>query len=213
MDTDIFWAEDPCVLFQNFTIFPTAQMSREQKLNTISRLVIVISIVMFAFGYQNWLNFILAAFLIIFLINYMGRGILPENINIQEHFTVPPTFNSIDFQQTTVAPLFAEEWQIIPPSYDLVSSIPKPPIEQTPVLPPSVFPYGQVLSNTNLLPADEHLVRQLDGSTRNAREYVNSTFLRNDLAERDNLTRIYKKKLERRFRQNCSGSFGAYSSY
>ncbi len=51
------------------------------------------------------------------------------------------------------------------------------------------------------------------GGARNAREYYNSTFLKNDLAFRENMTRIYKKKLDRRFRHNTQDTWSPFQSY
>jgi hypothetical protein len=54
----------------------------------------------------------------------------------------------------------------------------------------------------------------LNGGPKQAREYVNSAFTRHTLAYRDNLTRLYKKRLARRFRNsNVYDTFSPYSSY
>jgi len=201
-----FWAEDPCELFSKPSVFPIVGTPREEKLNAITRLSLIISLVLYTMGSDQWLIFLLLALLVIMIIYC-------SNKKRKEKFTVVPTYQSNDFQQTTVAPLFAEEWQIPPPAYDLHVSVPDPEDTfQTP-LEPASYPYGQYLTRTNLLPSDEYYTHQGCGSPRSAREYINSTFLRHRLATQDNFTRIYKKKLARQFRNSCNDSFSPYHSY
>lgn len=50
-----FWINDPIILFKEgklFTIWPTENMSKNEKLNTLSRLVIYITIISFIFTYS-----------------------------------------------------------------------------------------------------------------------------------------------------------------
>ena len=231
---DLFWAKDPCVLFQNFTVFPTPDMTKNEKLNALTRLAIVVSIIMYFMEYQHWFIFLVLSLLVIVILAYAGD---PEafatksmdsevstsvdaeeesdTVNGIERFTVTPTYVGTDFQQTVVSPTYAEEWQIPPPAYDLYTNVPStmyPNTFETPLKPQS-YPYGQFLTRTNLLPGDEYYTHLGCGGPRTARSYVNSTFLRNDLAFRDNMIRLYKKKLNRRFRQNSNDSFSPFNSY
>ena len=45
-----FWAEDLCDLFCNLSIIPKASMSLDSKLNALTRLVIIISIIAYFLG-------------------------------------------------------------------------------------------------------------------------------------------------------------------
>lgn len=204
-----YWVEEPCVLFQSMSLFPKKEMTKQEKLNSLTRLVLLITVVLYLIGSKHWFVFMVASLLILTMVNYAG------NCNGSENFTITPTYMSNDLQQTVTAPLFAEEWQIPPPAYDLYTNsddccnieyFDEP-------LQPQSYPYGQYLTRTNILPSDEYYTHTSDGGARTAREYVNSSFLRNDLAFRDNMTRVYKKKLERRFRHNCQDTFSSYSSY
>lgn len=210
-----FWIKDPCILFSDPQIFPTSNMTKAEKLNALSRLVIIIAIGMYFMKYDNWLVFLTLSLLIIILLYYSTAPKPNDNkSNPPEEFTVTPTYIGTDLQQTIVAPTFAEEWQIPPPAYDLYTQIPQEGMSdfETPLQPQS-YPYGAYLTNTNLLPSDEYYIHMGCGGARTARSYANSTFLRNDLANRENMTRLYKKKLARRFRQNMSDTFSPYSSY
>ena len=210
-----FWVEDPCILIKDLHIFPTAEMTRDEKLNALTRLSIIIAIIMYVMGYRQWFTFLILAFLIVVLLKYVK---MPKEVSKEgkiEHFTVVPTYPGTDFQQTVVSPTFSEEWQIPPPAYDIYTQVPYPNAQdrfEAPLKPQS-YPYGQYLTRTNLLPADEYYTHLGCGGPIQAREYINSTFLRHDLAFRDNMIRIYKKSLNRRFRHNCQDTFSPYHSY
>lgn len=205
---DKFWVEDPCILFNICNIFPTQVMTKNQKLNALTRLILIIAVIMYFTDNSWWFCFFSVAILFVIVLKY-NSFLNP----VQENFTMTPTYNSPDFQQTVVSPSFAEEWQIIPPSFDLYTLLP-PPQTFEKALKPQNYPFGQYLTKTNLLPSDEYYTHQMCGGQRQAREYANSSWLRHSLAFRDNMTRIYKKKLERRFRHtNVHDSYSPFSSY
>jgi hypothetical protein len=209
-----FWTEDLCSLFTQLTIFPTKDMTKNEKLNALTRLIIVVTAVLYALDYKYWMTFLLVAIVIILLLKYAGKSSSAEEKH--EGFTMTPTYSSTDFEQTTVTPLMAEEWQIPPPSYDMVTNnvdccSVKP--FTSPGAHPQSYPYGQYLTKTNLLPCDQYYIDQGCGSAANAREYANSFYLRNDLAFRDNMTKLYKKSLSRRFKNSCNDLVSPFMSY
>ncbi len=231
---DLFWAKDPGVLFQNFAVFPTPDMTKNEKLNALTRLAIVISIIMYFMEYQHWFIFLILSLLVIVILAYAGdpeafvtKTMASEDSGIStekeesdttdgiEKFTVTPTYVGTDFQQTVVSPTYSEEWQNPPPAYDLYTNVVStmyPNTFETPLKPQS-YPYGQFLTKTNLLPGDEYYTHLGCGGPRTARTYVNSTFLRNDISFRENMMQLYKKKLNRRFRQNQNDTFSPFNSY
>lgn len=210
MADEKYWVEDPCTLFTNLRVVPMNNMSKDEKLNALLRLSIIITIVLYFCEFTQWFTFLLLAVLANVLLKYVGDN--RKSKDDKEHFTITPTYLGLDFEQTTVAPLFAEEWQIYPPAYDLYTQIPPPADFEAP-LKPQNYPYGQYLTRTNLLPNDEYHARMLNGGTRDAREFANDAWTRNTIAHRDNATRIFKKSLQRRFRMNCADSFSPYHSY
>jgi len=199
-----FWLDDPKELIKSLNIIPTKDMTKDEKLNALTRLVIIIAVFMVLFDYSHWLTFLLVALLIIIIIKYMDCK--------REGFSVTPTYTSTDFGQTIVAPLFAEEWSINPPAYDLYTNEAPQCYDEMSKLTPAAYPHGQILSRTNVLPSDEYTIHQLDGGTIQARNYANSAFLRHDLARRENLTRLYKKKLNRRYRNSTCQATGDTTS-
>lgn len=223
-DKNVYWLENPSLLFRNINIFPSADMSKAEKLNALTILSLIITAVMYCMDYEYWPYFLIISLFVLTSLNYCSISMNKDDNdkdkddNIIEPFTMVPTYVGQDFHQTTVTPTYAEEWQIPPPAYDLyTNTAPTGECRQTFAQPlkPQSYPYGQYLSRTNLLPSDEYHTHMGCGSAREAREYVNSSFLRNDLAFRDNMTRIYKKKLNRRFRHSGNGndSFSPFHSY
>lgn len=221
--TTKFWVKDPCILLTDMALFPTKNMTKAEKLNALTRLAIAIAIVMYFVKYEYWFQFLVLTVLFIIVLNFTSgnetykKKELPSDASDQtEKFSIVPTYVGTDFQQTVVAPTFSEEWQIPPPAYDLYTQVPYPGASQDRFeepLQPKSYPYGQYLTRTNLLPGDEYFTHLGCGGARTAREYINSTFLRHDLASRENLTRIMKKKIDRRFRQNCQDTFSPFMSY
>ena len=213
-----FWAKDPCALFADWRIFPTTGMSQGEKLNAVTRLAIIIALILFLCDYAHWFTFLILAVLIILLISIMWDkdgdkdGMTGEHDETKEGFTVTPTYMNLDLQQTSVTPLFSEEYQIYSPSYDVYDSIPAPVTFEEPMSPQS-YPYAQVLSDTNLLPSDDFYVKQMGGSVREAREFANDNWTRQSLAFRDNMTRIMKDRLARRFRSNAQDVLSPFNSY
>lgn len=208
-----FWIEDPCILFTDLVFFPTTEMTREQKLNALTRLAIIISVIMFTFDYPNWYIFLLISILFIIVIQYSSKA--KDVKKTEEHFSVVPTRVGDDFLQTIVTPTYSEEVRVPPPSYDQFNdtTILDIPFEE-PVR-SQAYPYGQYLTKTNLLPSDEYYVHMNgSGGARSAREFANSTFTRNEIAGRENQTRILKKLLARRFRHNSlNDSYSPFHSY
>lgn len=205
-----FFVDDPCVLFTNIRLFPLANMTKDEKLNALTRLSIAIAAILYFMQYENWLTFLILAILIVVLLKYASTK---GEQQTKEDFTLVPTYASPDLHTTTVAPLFAEEWQIYPPAYDLYVNTPPVVKFEEPLMPQS-YPYAQYLTRTNLLPSDEYATHMLNGGPRQAREYVNGAFLRHELAHRENMTRLYKKKLARRFRHtNTNDTFSPFQSY
>lgn len=229
MSSTKFWLQDPCVLFMDFAFIPTKDMSRIEKLNALTRLVLIISVVMYFLKYKQWSTFLVCGILLVIVIYCMDDPKRKAEVNedsvttipsadedVVEGFSIVPTYLGTDFDQTIVSPTFAEEWQIPPPAYDLYTQVPYAGAEKDTFempLTPQSYPYGQYLTKTNLLPSDEYYTHMGCGGTNQAREYANSTFLRHDLAFRENMTRLYKKSLQRRFRHNTQDTFSPFHSY
>ena len=79
-DNESFWLNDPKALLCNFNIMPTADMSVAQRLNALTRLLLVVTVVLYVLDYEQYLSvLILGLLLIVFLSCNMPReGFTPE---------------------------------------------------------------------------------------------------------------------------------------
>jgi hypothetical protein len=68
-----FWAEDPVALLTDFSLVPRAKMSLEQKLNVITRIVIIVWILLLIIKYKHATLFLMTSLLVIVLIYYSKR--------------------------------------------------------------------------------------------------------------------------------------------
>jgi hypothetical protein len=224
-----FWVEDVSVLLSNVRLLPLGTMTREEKLNVLTRLTLLAGGVLYALKWPWWKEFIFASLIIIIIFNYnqFTCSLTGATHSIREGFSVTPTFGPNDpaISQTYISPLFAEEWQVNP---ELRSSRKLKTGTEGKIYPssllldhkPKSYPYGQYLTKTNLMPSTEAqlasaseqgkgMMNRTLGVT-SARSFANSEFLRNDLAFRENMMTTYKRKLNRRYDQN-SGYAGGYN--
>lgn len=105
-----FWIDDPMILMEKaklFTIWPTENMSRNEKLNTLSRLVIYITLIGFIFTYslKILVSGIVTLGVFVFLhyssnsknqeqfCNFTNIGNFYTSPTITERFTMPSTNN------------------------------------------------------------------------------------------------------------------------
>ena len=218
MDTK-FFLEDPSILVTDMVLFPTATMTREQKLNALVRLALIITAGMYVMEYKYWSTFLLSSILLIIAIQYVAKS-KPEKYttdvsSTRENFSIVPTYLGDDFETTVVAPTFAEEWRILPPQYNEYTSVENiEPLFQEPPR-PQAYPYGQYLTRTNLLPSDEYMTHQNStGGAQSAREYVNSSFRKHRMANQEMMSKILKKRIARRFRHSSSNdTVSSFHSY
>lgn len=199
-----FWLNDISELL-SCKIIPQSSMTEDERLNALTRLIMISSIVLLLLKQDWWVTFLLAGVLLVIIIKY-GRK--------KEGYSAIASYSSPDSTQTIVSPIFAEEYQIPPPAYTLISNEPpSTPLDATEQFPIASYPYGQYLTKTNQLPQDEYMISMSGGSTNIAREYANSAFLRHRIAQQEDATRIYKKTLGRRYKNNTNDTFSPFSSY
>lgn len=200
----------PCALIEDLTPLPTERMSKDQKLNALTRLVLLVSLALYWRKNKQWHIFLSVGIAIVLLFKYSKGG-----CSVREGFSVNPTYSGADFTQTIVAPVYAEEWHNPPPSYDVTETLTS--VDDLyggiPEVDPRSYPYGQYLTKTNLLPADEFDTHRMNRGLNQTREFINNSYTRRDIAFRNDIMRIHKKKLARRFRQNCNDNFSPYTSY
>lgn len=75
---DLFWINNPKILIENLNIIPSPSMTEMERLNTISRLIIVMTIILYISGYNLWFYFMILSLSIIIFIYYYNEN---EKIN------------------------------------------------------------------------------------------------------------------------------------
>nr|WQM87237.1 hypothetical protein [Marseillevirus cajuinensis] len=188
-----FWAEDLCDLFCNLSIIPKASMSLDSKLNALTRLVIIISIIAYFLGYQYWYIFLLISLGVLILFKYSRKD--PK----KEGFTIPQT-NLVGSQiVSTIPPVLGEQWENPSPTYNnytLLADDQGPNCSVPPTFDESAFPvYGQYYTQSNLQPfRDEELRNQ---SLVDSTVQMNNAFLSDQLQFRNDYIRLFQNRLRR----------------
>ena len=85
MSCNKFWLENIKDLFGDYRIIPTQQMTFVKQLNTLTRLVLIVGVILYLLGYKQYLLFILISILMIIL----GYYIKNSNMSIQENYNQP----------------------------------------------------------------------------------------------------------------------------
>jgi hypothetical protein len=214
-----FWVEDISVLVNNIRLLPTDDMTRDEKLNVLMRIIIISTVALYFLKWTWWKEFVFGATLVCIFFKYNSLGCATDT---RENFSVIPTMGPGDpaIAQTYITPLFSEEWVVNPALTDDITPLnghaddmfPTTLIDNT----ETSYPYGQYLTRTNLLPGTEaRLAAQSsagnkgminhNGGAMSAKEFANSEWLRNDLAHRENLITTYNRKMNRRYQNNGEG--------
>lgn len=235
-----FWTEDPFELFQ-IKIVPKRNMTLAEKLNILTRYVIVLSFLLGA------LPTLVALLLIVIfyhsqktvadkiILNEYGGRINSPTGRINTHaipglepYVSPLTSNQNPYGELTYsAPVYSEEWQINPQTYEDREVSRRPYIDNISYLgdPLAAKPYGQYLTDmnpnveilrttdVNFLNSESDKLRR-NGSLKEARDYANSNFVKNAVAYRDTMISVHKNRLNRRYLCNSANdTFSPYYSY
>lgn len=201
-DDQKFWAESPCSLLTSLSIVPTENMNLDQKLNAVTRLVIVMSIIAYFLDYKYWYIFLLVGLGILILLRYARPS------QKREGFTIPPT-NLVGSQYvTTIPPVLGEEFENPPPAYNnytLLADEQGPNCEIPPTFDESAFPvYGQYYTQTNLQRyRDDELRNQ---SLIDSTVQINDAFTHDQIQFRNDMTRNLYNRMNREFRNGCFDS-------
>ena len=65
-----FWLYDPMVLLKNLKILPTADMTNSERLNALTRLLLIITTILYVFNYEQWVTVLGLGLLLIIILFY-----------------------------------------------------------------------------------------------------------------------------------------------
>lgn len=71
---ETFWLENPMSLFSEFRVIPHEGLSTASQMNSLSRLVIIVSLVLYLIGYKESILFLLIALMLIIILYYLEKG-------------------------------------------------------------------------------------------------------------------------------------------
>jgi hypothetical protein len=89
-----FWLQSPSSLFDDFTIIPNVHMDEDERFNSLTRLILLLTIILYFFSYKHWLLFlIIGIIVIIFLwknrnmsVKIKGFQAKKKNLHSVDHF-------------------------------------------------------------------------------------------------------------------------------
>jgi hypothetical protein len=67
------WLEDPSLLYKGHSFIPNSSMNIEERMNTITRLVLFIFLIMILMGYKNAILFLLLSIIFIIILYYLQK--------------------------------------------------------------------------------------------------------------------------------------------
>ena len=69
-----FWFEDPSALFQTFDVIPNQDMTDAERLNAMTRVIILITAVMFIVKFPLWWMFLVIGIIAVIVLWYIVKG-------------------------------------------------------------------------------------------------------------------------------------------
>jgi len=92
MYEEVFWIKDITVLYRNTSILPNQHMTDIERLNALTRLVLVITLVLFVLRVTSWLVFLIGGIGIVLFLYYISTFHPSSNQKLIEHFTSKKQF-------------------------------------------------------------------------------------------------------------------------
>lgn len=90
-----FWLEDFGELFKNSTIFPNSSMTEVERLNSMTRLILVITLILYLLRIKSWLIFLIFGLILVIFLYYTSniqksqrkeRHIRKKENTVYEHY-------------------------------------------------------------------------------------------------------------------------------
>jgi hypothetical protein len=70
----VFWLEDSSALFETFDIIPNADMNDMERLNAMTRAIIIISAIMFVVKFPAWWVFLVFGIIVVIILWFIMKG-------------------------------------------------------------------------------------------------------------------------------------------
>lgn len=109
---DKIWIEEPADLFLNFDLVPNNRMSKEERINCITRIVLLIFLVMYFLKYKYSLQFLFLSLLIILILYFINTKECFSNMDRPIQYKNKLLHNEESRKKMSLAPV------IVPRSHD-----------------------------------------------------------------------------------------------
>ena len=126
-----FWFEDPSALFQTFDIIPNQDMTDAERLNAMTRVIILITAVMFIVKFPLWWMFLVIGIIAVIVLWYIIKGrdeLYADHIRRQTEYLRRPRKSIIQPIQQSRAPGFTMDKTLSHES-NLVQSVQTQPLK------------------------------------------------------------------------------------
>lgn len=85
-----FWLEEPIWLLQQMTLIPQCGMSPAARLNALTRLILVITLILYLCCFGQWWLFLLLGLLLVIILYYTDPAVRAlDNYSLVENYTCP----------------------------------------------------------------------------------------------------------------------------
>lgn len=130
-----FWLENPLNIFCDYQFIPSENMPLEKQLNTITRLVLFISLILFLLGFKQTIVFLLFSLILIIILYYIQRANMQTQNTTVENYTkfyagaetqLDPNRKFVSLNQSLVGPANPKTFikpLIITPALDITRRV------------------------------------------------------------------------------------------
>lgn len=102
MDDIRSWIEQPTELVHNWEIVPQACMTKAELLNAMTRLILIITLILFLIGVAGWWLFLILSICLIFIIWYTTiRETNPNGMRVEWYRVPKPRKRRTKYKRTT----------------------------------------------------------------------------------------------------------------
>lgn len=88
LSNERFWLEEPISLFRSATLIPQCGMTTAVRLNALTRLILLITLILYLFCVGQWWLFLLLGLLLVIVLYFLDQQTLNQ-YNIVENYICP----------------------------------------------------------------------------------------------------------------------------
>lgn len=199
--SDDLWVYTPSCLAKRFSIVPSSDMNTCEKLNSIMRFIIVMTIVLVVIDFKDWFIFLIVAGVVLAILSISYAS---DDSSSVEGFSLNPSYACGAQPFTTVPPALGEEWTSPSPTYNEYTNLPSETTFAAPGYPIGKCPeqenfpvWTEYVTSTNVRPFSFEAIQNTN--LADSTLYMNDVFSSSQLEFRNNMSRNYIDRINRNF--------------